>query len=147
MKHSMMNILNLTHFFIHTVIQVTHLHAQLQMQHWIYLQKKNIIQKNKSTAKYISEKFSKFKELDYVSDVRQTGMITAVELAKDKKSKKPYNWKERRGIKAYKFGLENNVILRPLGNVIYFMPPYIINKSEINHVVDVVEGAIKFATK
>ena len=109
--------------------------------------KKNIIQKNKSTAKYINEKFSKFKELDYVSDVRQTGMITAVELVKDKKSKKPYNWKERRGIKAYKFGLENNVILRPLGNVIYFMPPYIINKSEINHVVDVVEGAIKFATK
>ena len=82
-----------------------------------------------------------------MGDLRQTGMITAIELVKDKKTKKIYDWKERRGIRAYKYGLDNNVILRPLGNVIYFMPPYIINKKEIDHVTSVVEGAIEIATK
>jgi adenosylmethionine-8-amino-7-oxononanoate aminotransferase len=38
-------------------------------------------------------------------------------------------------------------LIRPLGNVIYFMPPYIINKNEIDKVINVIEGAIDIATK
>ena len=50
-------------------------------------------------------------------------------------------------MKAYKYALENNVLLRPLGNVMYFMPPYVIKKNEIDHVINVMEGAINIATK
>ena len=66
---------------------------------------------------------------------------------KKKATKKPYDWKERRGIRAYQYGLEHNVLIRPLGNVIYFMPPYIIKKKEIDKVIDVIKGAIDVATK
>ena len=41
--------------------------------------------------------FGSFKDQPNVSDVRQTGMVLAIELIKDKKRKTPYNWKERRG--------------------------------------------------
>ena len=58
-------------------------------------------------------------------------MIIAIEMVKDK-NKTPYNWKERRGIKAYLYGLKNNVLMRPLGNVLYFMPPYVITKKRNN---------------
>ena len=74
-------------------------------------------------------------------------MITAIEMVKDKKKRTPYNWKERRGIRAYLYGLKNNVLIRPLGNVIYFMPPYIITLKEIDKVVDVITGAVNEATK
>ena len=74
-------------------------------------------------------------------------MITAVEMVKNKSKRIPYNWKERRGIKAYLYGLKNNVLIRPLGNVIYFMPPYVIKLKEIDKVIEVIEGAVNEATK
>ena len=74
-------------------------------------------------------------------------MIAAIELVKNKLTKEPYDWRERRGIKAYEFGLQNNVLIRPLGNVIYFMPPYIIKKKEIDKVINVINGAVDVATK
>ena len=55
--------------------------------------------------------------------------------------------KKEEVIKAYEYGLKNNVLIRPLGNVIYFMPPYVISKKEIDKVISVIEGAIDFATK
>ena len=110
-------------------------------------EKKGIIEKNKSKSKYIKEQLMCMNSHNNVGDIRQTGMINAVEMVKDKHKRIPFDWKERRGIKAYKYALENNVLLRPLGNVMYFMPPYVIKKNEIDHVINVMEGAINIATK
>ena len=109
--------------------------------------KKNIILKNKETSKYIMNKMKDLSNHKHVGDLRQTGMIIAIEMQKNKDKGIPYDWKERRGIKAYKYALRNNVLLRPLGNVMYFMPPYVIKKREIDHVADVMKGAIDIATK
>jgi len=54
-----------------------------------------------------------------------------------------YDPKERIGLKVYQYGLENGVLLRPLGNVVYFMPPYVISKAEIDTMIDVAYEAIK----
>ena len=43
---------------------------------------------------------------------------------------------KRQGYEVYKIGLKNGVILRPLENVIYFMPPYIITEKEIDIMVE-----------
>ena len=110
-------------------------------------EKKGIIEKNKSKSKYIKEQLMSMNSHNNVGDIRQTGMINAIEMVKDKHKRIPFDWKERRGIKAYKYALENNVLLRPLGNVMYFMPPYVIKKNEIDHVINVMEGAINIATK
>ena len=110
-------------------------------------EKNNIIEKNKSLSKYIYESLKSLIHHPHVGDVRQHGMIAAIELVKNKLTKEPYDWRERRGIKAYEFGLQNNVLIRPLGNVIYFMPPYIIKKKEIDKVINVINGAVDVATK
>jgi len=110
-------------------------------------EKKDIIEKNKLKSKYIKDQLMSMNSHNNVGDIRQTGMINAVEMVKDKNKRIPFDWKERRGIKAYKYALENNVLLRPLGNVMYFMPPYVIKKNEIDHVINVMEGAINIATK
>lgn len=96
----------------------------------------NVIEKNRETAKYMGSKLSKFKELKNVASIRQTGMICVVEL-------KGYEPKDRIGLKVYQYGLDNGVLLRPLGDVIYFMPPYIITKDECDKMMDTAYEAIK----
>lgn len=108
---------------------------------------KNVIKKNILLANHIQKSFESLKEHENVIDVRQRGMILAVELIRNKKNKIPYDWKERRGIKAYLHGLKNNVLMRPLGNVLYFMPPYVITKKEITFVSEVMKEAVDEATK
>ncbi|MEO1923699.1 MAG: adenosylmethionine--8-amino-7-oxononanoate transaminase [Nautiliaceae bacterium] len=96
-----------------------------------------VIENNEKKASYIWKNIQKFKELPNVKNIRQTGMITAIEMI-------DYPWRERRGLKVYEYGLKNGVLLRPLGNVIYFMPPYIINYDEIDKMIQVAfEGIIK----
>jgi adenosylmethionine-8-amino-7-oxononanoate aminotransferase len=58
-------------------------------------------------------------------------MILAIELVQDKATRAPYPWQERRGLRVYQHGLREGVLLRPLGNVVYFMPPYVIEEHEI----------------
>ncbi|CAA6821112.1 MAG: Adenosylmethionine-8-amino-7-oxononanoate aminotransferase (EC, partial [uncultured Sulfurovum sp.] len=71
-----------------------------------------------------------------VKEIRQTGMIAAVEL-------KGYTSQERIGLKVYQYGLDNGVLLRPLGHIVYFMPPYIITNKEIDKMIDTAYEAIK----
>ena len=81
------------------------------------------------------EKLQKFQELKQVASIRQTGMICALDL-------KGFDPKERIGLKVYSYGLENGVLLRPLGSTIYFMPPYVIAEEEIDKIFDVAYEAI-----
>ena len=99
-------------------------------------EKKNIIKKNKKKSKYIWNKLQKFKQLKNVKEIRQTGMISAIEMI-------DYPFEKRAGLEVYKYGLKNGVLLRPLGNVIYFMPPYTIKYKEIDKMIDVAYKGIK----
>jgi adenosylmethionine-8-amino-7-oxononanoate aminotransferase len=73
-------------------------------------------------------------------------MIVAVEMMRDKKSRTPYDWRERRGLRVYRHALERGVLLRPIGNVVYFMPPYVVSPDEIDLMVDTARSAIEAAT-
>ncbi|SFV58667.1 Adenosylmethionine-8-amino-7-oxononanoate aminotransferase [hydrothermal vent metagenome] len=96
----------------------------------------NILEENKKKSDYILSKLDIFRELDNVKEVRQTGMITAIEL-------KGYNPEERIGLKIYTYSLSQGVLLRPLGSIIYFMPPYIITYEEIDKMMKVAYDGIK----
>ncbi|UCM99379.1 adenosylmethionine--8-amino-7-oxononanoate transaminase [Sulfurimonas sp. SWIR-19] len=96
----------------------------------------NIIAKNKELAEYMSQKLQKFSQLPNVSQIRQTGMVCVVEL-------QGYDAKERIGLKVYEYGLQHGVLLRPLGHIVYFMPPYVITKEEIDIMMDTAYEAIK----
>ena len=57
-----------------------------------------------------------------------------------------YDWRERRGLRVYRHGLEHGALLRPIGNVVYFMPPYVIEPDEIDSLVGIARGGIRLAT-
>jgi adenosylmethionine-8-amino-7-oxononanoate aminotransferase len=81
-----------------------------------------------------------------VAEIRQHGMILAAEMVRDKAARTPFDWRERRGLAVYRHGLERGVLLRPIGNVVYFMPPYVVTDEEIALMVTVAREGIERAT-
>jgi len=90
---------------------------------------------NRDKSRQIANNLQKFLELDNVKEIRQTGMIAAVEMI-------DYPAEERKGLEVYRYGLEHEVLLRPLGNVIYFMPPYVITDEEIDKMMETAYAGI-----
>ena len=107
-------------------------------------EEENILDTIDKKSKYLKEKIeSTLLDIEYVGDYRQLGMIGAIELVKNKETKEAFPWQDRIGYKIYQLALKKGVLLRPLGNVIYFMPPYIITKEEIDIVVDTARECIE----
>ena len=110
-------------------------------------QQQPIIENNKQLAVTLSKVAARFHEHPNVAEVRQTGLILAIELVKNKQTREPFPWQERRGQKVYQYALSKGVLLRPLGNVIYFMPPYIITAEQLELLADVAWQGIQIAVK
>ncbi|MGZ8163970.1 MAG: adenosylmethionine--8-amino-7-oxononanoate transaminase [Methylobacter sp.] len=110
-------------------------------------QEQHIIENNRKLSKVMGDATARFKDHSHVAEVRQTGMILAIEMVKDKRTREPYPWQERRGLKVYQYALSKGVLLRPLGNVIYFMPPYIISEEELWLIADVAWKGLERAVK
>jgi adenosylmethionine-8-amino-7-oxononanoate aminotransferase len=106
----------------------------------------NTIESNRAKAAYLGRRARELEDHPHVSEVRQCGMILAVELAKDKRRREPYPWQERRGQRIYRYSLQNGVLLRPIGDVVYFMPPYIVDEAEMDLMVQVAADGIELAT-
>ncbi len=107
----------------------------------------DVLNRNRTTAQGMALRASRYKRHPNVADVRQTGMILAIELAADGPSKTPYLAAQRRGQRAYARALELGVVLRPLGDVLYWMPPYCVNSAELDLLADVTCEAIAAATR
>ncbi|MBN8886493.1 MAG: adenosylmethionine--8-amino-7-oxononanoate transaminase [Rudaea sp.] len=105
-----------------------------------------VIARNRSLAQRLSERLAPLAAHPHVAEVRQTGMIAAVELVRDKATRTPFASADRRGLRAYLHALPRGVLLRPLGDVVYFMPPYVIAPEEIDFMVEVATQSIDAAT-
>jgi adenosylmethionine---8-amino-7-oxononanoate aminotransferase len=105
-----------------------------------------VIEGNRAKADYLGRRARELEDHPHVSEVRQCGMILAVEFVKDKRSREPYPWTERRGQRIYRHSLDQGVLLRPIGNVVYFMPPYIVDEAEMDLMVKAAADGIELAT-
>ncbi|MGA7802279.1 MAG: adenosylmethionine--8-amino-7-oxononanoate transaminase [Gammaproteobacteria bacterium] len=106
-----------------------------------------VIEHNRRLAQVMAEVSEPFSNHPHVGDVRQTGMIVAIEMVKDKTTREPYPWQERRGLRVYQHALKHEMLLRPLGNVVYFMPPYVITEEQIREMAQVAWEGIELATR
>lgn len=104
-----------------------------------------VLERNRTLAERMAKALSPLRDHPNVAEVRQTGMIAAVELVQDKVSRRPFPWQERRGLEIYRHGLERGALLRPLGNVSYLMPPYVITGEQIDFLAEVMGEGIERA--
>jgi adenosylmethionine-8-amino-7-oxononanoate aminotransferase len=105
-----------------------------------------IIETNRPLAQAMGEAAAPLADHPQVAEVRQTGMILAIEMVKDKATRTPYPWQERRGLRVYRHALGQGALLRPLGNVVYLMPPYVVTPEQIRWLVQVATEGIELAT-
>lgn len=109
-------------------------------------EQRDVIADNRSLARRMLESVADLRDHPQVGEIRQTGMILAIELVQEKSSRQPYAWQERRGLDVYRHALSRGVLLRPLGNVVYFTPPYVISHEQIDLMADVAREGINKAT-
>jgi adenosylmethionine-8-amino-7-oxononanoate aminotransferase len=105
-----------------------------------------VLERNRALAQHMSQLTRDLQEHPHVAEVRQRGMILAIEMIRDKAQRLPYPWQERRGLTVYRHALCRGLLLRPIGNVIYFMPPYVVSPEEIELMVQVAREGIELAT-
>src|SRR5215813_4494844 len=89
-------------------------------------------------ARINSERLQEFERFSVVGETRQIGTIGAVELRAE-----DAGYLSAMRPKLYQFFLQRGVLLRPLGSVIYVLPPYVISGDELHQVYDVIEEAVE----
>ncbi len=72
-----------------------------------------------------------------VADVRVKGSIFAIDVRDDVQG-----YLSNVGGKIYDFMLENDILLRPIGNTIYILPPYCIKKADLERIYEVLWAAL-----
>ena len=96
----------------------------------------NILNSAQQNAIYLNNEInSALNSHKNVGQIRSIGLINAIELVEQKDSKKAFNKDLRIGYQIYKKALKNGLILRPLGDVIYFNPPLNIQKDEMDEAI------------
>ncbi|MEF3083906.1 adenosylmethionine--8-amino-7-oxononanoate transaminase [Luteimonas sp. SMYT11W] len=106
----------------------------------------DVLARNRDTAAKMATLAAQIGTHRHVADTRQTGMIVAFELTRDGGKATPFDPALRVGLRAYRHAVERGVLLRPLGDILYWMPPYCINDAQLQLLADVTAEAIEAGT-
>jgi adenosylmethionine---8-amino-7-oxononanoate aminotransferase len=104
-----------------------------------------VLERNRALAARMAASVEHLREHPHVAEIRQRGMILAIELMKDVANRKAWPFAERRGLRIYRLALERGALIRPLGTTVYFMPPYVIEPDEIDALARVATEGIELA--
>ena len=91
----------------------------------------DVLARNRVSAARMAELAAPFAGHAHVADVRQCGMIVAFELARNGDRRTPFDPAQRIGLHAYRAALQRGVVLRPLGDILYWMPPYCVDDGQL----------------
>ncbi|MEO5962823.1 MAG: aminotransferase class III-fold pyridoxal phosphate-dependent enzyme, partial [Thermomonas sp.] len=106
----------------------------------------DVLARNQLIAARMTELAAPLSALPHVAEVRQTGMIVAIELTRGGERHMPFDPALRVGLRAYCAALERGVVLRPLGDTLYWMPPYCIDDAQLLLLAQVTRAVIEEAT-
>lgn len=107
------------------------------------LEEENILVKAAQSAVYLHQKLQdSLGSHPRVGEIRHIGLINGIELVADRECKEGFDPAHRTGYQIYKRALQKGLILRPLGDVLYFNPPLIITPREIDQAVEICTRAI-----
>ena len=97
------------------------------------LDEENILERAEETASWLSARMEEtFGAHPNVGEIRHIGLIHAVELVEDRAAKRPFDGGRRLGYAIYRCALRHGLLLRPLGDVLYFNPPLNIGRDDLD---------------
>ena len=107
------------------------------------MKEQHILETAAENAKWLTAELDKaFAHHPNVGEIRHIGLIHAIELVKDPETKEPLDAKKRTGYAIYKKALERGLVLRPLGDILYFNPPLNITREELSTAIELAHESI-----
>ncbi|MBA2237151.1 MAG: adenosylmethionine--8-amino-7-oxononanoate transaminase [Lysobacter sp.] len=106
-----------------------------------------IVERNRATAARMAALAAPLAAHPHVAQVRQAGMIVAIELSPGGDRRGGFDPAARIGLKAYRAALDRGVLLRPLGDVLYWMPPYCVDEDALSWLAQTTAHAICTAVR
>jgi adenosylmethionine-8-amino-7-oxononanoate aminotransferase len=93
------------------------------------------LEKNKMLEQYLAQQLKKFWEHPHVGDVRQEGLICAIEIVRDFETRQPFPFAERIGHRICQAAQSHRLITRPIGDVLVLMPPYCTTEEQVETMI------------
>jgi len=106
----------------------------------------DVLARNRATAARMAALAAPLAAHPHVADVRQAGMVVAFELTRGGDRRTPFDPALRVGLRAYRAALDRGVVLRPLGDILYWMPPYCVDDAQLQLLAEATRAAIGEAT-
>ena len=105
------------------------------------------LEKLEEKIELLENELKEFTGLSHVGNVRNKGLMVGIELVKNKDTKEPYRPEDKIGWKVADLAMEDEVLIRPLGDVVVLMPPIGISKMDLKKLLNVTYSSIKKATE
>ena len=104
-----------------------------------------LLENVKNVSPYFHERLKEFNQYEHIGETRGVGLMAALEMVKDKKTKEPFNSNLNMGDKVANMSIDNGLICRPLGPAIVLCPQFIITKNQIDEMFDNLHETVKKA--
>jgi adenosylmethionine-8-amino-7-oxononanoate aminotransferase len=111
------------------------------------IEEENLVKNSAEMGKYLLAGLESLGSHPSVGDVRGLGLLTAVEFVNDRATKERFPEEEGFCSRVMDLALGEGLILRQVEDIIEFCPPLIINKSEIDQMLEITDRAIAQAEK
>jgi adenosylmethionine-8-amino-7-oxononanoate aminotransferase len=106
-------------------------------------EKNHLVEKMPDKIKIISDALARMRELPFVGDVRQCGLMAGVELVKNKNTKESFEYKQTIGARLCAAMRPRGAMLRPLGDVIVLMPAPAMDETTLTKLLAIVRDTIE----
>ena len=106
------------------------------------IEEDNVLARIARLERQLREGLGPLVRLPMVGDVRVLGGVAAIELVSNKATKDAGGYLDQIGPRLYPDFLQRGLLLRPLGNVLYFMPPYVITDAEVEWVIEQITDVV-----
>lgn len=110
-------------------------------------EKERLVAQAAEKAEFLKELLVEVKQLPYVGDVRQCGLMCGIELVKNQLTKEPFPLTDRVAYHATLKMRELGLLTRPLGDVIVLMPPLATSKEQLAEMVAILMEGIQTVTR
>ena len=104
-----------------------------------------LLENVKNVSPYFHERLKEFNQYEHIGETRGVGLMAALEMVKDKKTKEPFEGHLNMGDKVANMSIDNGLICRPLGPAIVLCPQFIITKNQIDEMFDSLHNTLKKA--
>ena len=104
-----------------------------------------LLENVKNVSPYFHERLQEFNQYEHIGETRGVGLMAALEMVKDKKTKEPFEGHLNMGDKVANMSIDNGLICRPLGPAIVLCPQFIITKNQIDEMFDSLHNTLKKA--